>query len=520
MRHCAGKEPDDIFADYNRDCEHFDAENALRLPRRSITSWKIRAWHNKGFVRLVFIDTNGYRHAKVSLPLPKVVSQEDALAGLRRSHSPAWIIDPAAAYVIASNAAGRAFLGLDGAGPTAPLDFDMPALYRFRDIARGIEPGIAAARPFEFWTPQGPRTLECEVRIVHAPGRPPAVFVSATNANSDFADRKSAVDEPDPPMDDAAKLREIARRIRAGSKTLTLPAGDPDMTQTARAAARNSATAVFGDMIADTADDPVSIEEYGAVREPPCELSERLSSGLPSETIAKLAHELKTPLSAIAAAAEIMKDERLGRIENERYRGYAKDIHDGARHALSVIERLLGSGAGSEDERPGLAFASVDLNAVAESCVSIMLPLAEKKGLALTGDYALHLPRVTADLTSLKQILLNLLTNSVKFTNAGGSVTIATRCDSGGPVRIEVADTGPGMSQAEIAHALDPVRPVTGAPRQTDGTSSELSGGMGLGLPLVRSLVEANAGRLEIDSASGKGTRVVVSFQRNRLIPV
>ena len=450
----------------------------------------------------------------------KVVSQEDALAGLRRSHSPAWIIDPAAAYVIATNAAGRAFLGLDGAGPTAPLDFDMPALCRFRDIVRGIEPGIAAARPFEFWTARGSRTLECEVSIVHAPGRPPAVLVSATNANSDVAERKSAVDEPDPPMDDAAKLREIARRIRAGSKTLTRPAGDPDMTQTARAATRNSATADFDEIIAETAVDPASVDEHSAVREPERIRPERLPSGLPSETIAKLAHELKTPLSAIAAAAEIMKDERLGRIENERYKGYAKDIHEGACHALCVIERLLGSGAGSDEERPAMAFASLDLNAVAESCLSIMLPLAEKKGLTLTGDYAQHLPRVTADVTSLKQILLNLLTNSVKFTKSGGAVTISTRCDSGGPVRIEVADTGPGMSMAEIARALDPVRPVTLAPRQTDGTPRDLSGGMGLGLPLVRSLVEASAGRLEIESAPGKGTRVVVSFPRNRLIPV
>ena len=454
----------------------------------------------------------------------KVVSQEDALAGLRKSHSPAWIIDPAAAYVMAANAAGRVFLGLNGAGPTAPLDFDMPALCRFRDIVRGIEPGIAAARPFEFWTARGSRTLECEVSIVHAPGRPPAVFVSATNANSEVADRKSAVDEPDPPMDDAAKLREIARRIRAGSKTLARPAGDPEMTQTARAAARNSATAVFGEMIAETAVDPASVDELSAVREPeriqPERLPSDLPSGIPSETIAKLAHELKTPLSAIAAAAEIMKDERLGRIENERYKGYAKDIHEGACHALSVIERLLGSSAGSEEERLAMAFAPLDLNAVVESCVSTMSPLAEIKGLTLTGDYVQSLPRVTADATSLKQILLNLLTNSVKFTKVGGSVTIATRCDSGGPVRIEVADTGPGMSMAEIARAFDPVRPVTLAPRHTDGTTSDLSGGRGIGLPLVRSLVEANAGRLEIDSAPGKGTRVVVSFPRNRLIPV
>jgi signal transduction histidine kinase len=228
--------------------------------------------------------------------------------------------------------------------------------------------------------------------------------------------------------------------------------------------------------------------------------------------LATLAHELKTPLSAIAAASEIMRDERLGAIGDERYRGYAADIHAGARHALAVVERLLAGRAPATTLPAGTppdadsARRLTDLNEVAAECVSVLKPLADNARLELTAVLSRDPVRLAADATSLRQILINLLTNAIKFARRGDAVEVATRRDEAGAVSVEVRDTGPGMTRAEIARALDAGAEPLAAPRR--------GGGLGIGLPLVRQLAEANGGRLAIESVPGKGTRVQIEFGR------
>jgi signal transduction histidine kinase len=222
-------------------------------------------------------------------------------------------------------------------------------------------------------------------------------------------------------------------------------------------------------------------------------------------SIARLAHELKTPLSAIAAAAEIMRDERLGPIGSERYRGYAADIHSSARHALGVINRML-EVARCEAAEARLSFTEIDLNGLVESVLSGMQPLAAEAGLSLVGRSASRLPHVVADETSLRQILLNLLTNAIKFTGAGGEVVVSTGYRVDGPVTLEVRDNGPGMKLDAGAE------PVSG---------SSLAGpGLGLGLPLVKALAAENGAVVEIETAAGRGTAVRLVFRRDRTIPV
>ncbi len=151
-------------------------------------------------------------------------------------------------------------------------------------------------------------------------------------------------------------------------------------------------------------------------------------------------------MSAIAAAAEIMKDQRFGTIGNERYRGYTSDIHDNAQHALALINRLLG-GEAVADAGNGLQTAELDLNALAESSASAIRPLAEEAGLKLAHEFHGALPRVSADATTVKQILFNLLTNAIKFTPRGGDVRVVTGLGYDRSVFVAVQDTGVGMTR-------------------------------------------------------------------------
>jgi signal transduction histidine kinase len=210
-----------------------------------------------------------------------------------------------------------------------------------------------------------------------------------------------------------------------------------------------------------------------------------------------LAHELRTPLSAVIAYAEILKSEHFGPLANPRYRSYARDIYHSARHALGVVDSML-RGDRTRSALPSLAFADVDPASVVESCMTVARPLADRAGLELCVELGPRLPRIVADELSLRQMLLNLLANAIKFARAGDRVTVAVAYHGDGPLTICVADTGPGMSDAPKA----------------DST------GLGLGLPLTRALAAANGAALAIESAPGRGTRVTISFAKDRVVPV
>jgi signal transduction histidine kinase len=225
---------------------------------------------------------------------------------------------------------------------------------------------------------------------------------------------------------------------------------------------------------------------------------------------ARLAHELRTPLSAVIAYAEVLKDEHFGPLANARYRTYARDIYQSARHALGVVDAMLGGSTRETGERE-LVFTDLEPAVVAEGCVALARPLAEGAGLELEANYATGLPRVIADEVSLRQMLLNLLTNAVKFARPGDRVAVAVDCRDGGALDITVADTGPGMGPG--------MAPGPGRDRD-DAAQGHPGKGLGLGLPLTRALAAANGATLMIDSAPGRGTRATISFGKDRLVPV
>ena len=175
----------------------------------------------------------------------------------------------------------------------------------------------------------------------------------------------------------------------------------------------------------------------------------RLRNDPPTPDLARLAHEVRTPLSAAIAYAEILKEEHLGPLGNARYREYARHIHDSAHLALSVVDGMLApmlAGEHAGTGLPELAFRDLDPADVIDNCVAVARPLAERAGLDLTASYGPRPPRVIADEVSLKQMLLNLITNAIKFARPGDRVTLGATYGDDGCLRLEVADTGPGMS--------------------------------------------------------------------------
>lgn len=223
-----------------------------------------------------------------------------------------------------------------------------------------------------------------------------------------------------------------------------------------------------------------------------------------SRVRATLAHELRTPLSAIMALAEVMKEERLGPMGNPRYLSYSRDIHESARHALSVLAAMMGS---EPEARSPQDAGHADVDEAVEKSLSVMRELARLASVRLETDLVAGHPQVSADSRSLMQILINLLSNALKFTPPGGVVTVQTRRAPDGGLTLSVTDTGTGMSRRSLeGSAAGPGSDEVGSRRTT-----------GHGLPIVRSLAQASGARVDIASAPGEGTRVSITFPPDRV---
>jgi signal transduction histidine kinase len=219
----------------------------------------------------------------------------------------------------------------------------------------------------------------------------------------------------------------------------------------------------------------------------------------------------------MAAMAEIIRDERFGPDAHDRYREYAGNIYDSARHALALVGAMLDPETAVERQEPEPTFVEIDVAALVKSCRDIVAPLAERAGLAVEHASADRLPHLVADARALRQILLNLLTNALKFTPRDGTIAIRASCDADGPLQIMVSDTGIGMTGEERAHILHAM--ASGTP-DAGSTTTRAGGGRGLGLPMVHRLAAQSGGAVAIDSSLGLGTTVTLTFDKSRLVPV
>jgi PAS domain S-box-containing protein len=229
-----------------------------------------------------------------------------------------------------------------------------------------------------------------------------------------------------------------------------------------------------------------------------------------SEFLAKVSHEIRTPLNAIIGFSEVMMDERFGPVGNERYRQYLKDIHASGGHLMSLLNDLLDLSK-IEAGKLELTFVSVNLNDLVQQCVAFMQEQANRERVIIRTSLPASLPQIVADARSVRQIALNLLSNSIKFTGAGGQVIVSTALTDDHEVVLRVRDTGAGMSENQLQTALEPFRQIATSARW--GVS-----GSGLGLPITKALAEANHARFHITSEVEDGTLVEVAFPATRVL--
>ncbi|TPK99426.1 MULTISPECIES: PAS domain S-box protein [unclassified Mesorhizobium] len=238
-------------------------------------------------------------------------------------------------------------------------------------------------------------------------------------------------------------------------------------------------------------------------------VAERASSQK-TDFLARISHEIRTPLNAIIGFSELMVDEKFGPITNDRYRDYLRDINRSGNHVLDLVNDLLDISkieAGQQE----MDYEAVSLNDTLAETVAMMQPQANRERVIIRSSFASRLPEVVADLRSVRQIALNVLSNAIRYTQAGGQVIVSTAYEASGDVVMRVRDTGIGMTQAEIEQALKPFKQINALKRgRGDGT--------GLGLPLTKAMVEANRARFAITSTPGEGTLVEVAFPSTRVL--
>ena len=234
-----------------------------------------------------------------------------------------------------------------------------------------------------------------------------------------------------------------------------------------------------------------------------------LASRSKTEFLANMSHELRTPLNAIIGFSDVLAGEIFGALGDSRYQDYARDIHESGFHLLNLINDVLDVSK-IEFGKVELQEEEIEISSVVDSCVRLMRERAHVAEVRLEADLATDLPALRADRRRLKQILINLLSNAVKFTPAGGRVTISAS-EENGWLRLSVSDTGIGIAPQDLETALRPFG-------QIDSRLARKYQGTGLGLPLTKAMAELHGGRLELQSAPGKGTTAVVLLPPQRVL--
>ncbi len=190
-----------------------------------------------------------------------------------------------------------------------------------------------------------------------------------------------------------------------------------------------------------------------------------------ADVLARISHEVRTPLNAIIGFAEVMIGERFGALGNERYVEYMKDIRASGERVIAVINDLFDLSR-IETGKLDLAFTTQNLNELVESCVAVMQPQANRERIIIRTSLAHTLPPVIADARALRQITLNLIGNSIHLANAGGQVIVSTALSDFGEVMLRVRDTGHGLNDNEVAAALEPFRTQAPSDQTSDSAAS------------------------------------------------
>ena len=235
---------------------------------------------------------------------------------------------------------------------------------------------------------------------------------------------------------------------------------------------------------------------------------EKKANSAKSDFLASMSYELRTPLNAIIGFSDLITS-RMFEDDNDRQVQYAEFVRDAGRHLLSLIDDVLDL-AKIESGRMELQEKEVDPYRLVDEVLSFVAPRAATAGCILRNEAAGNLPLLFADERALRQVLLNLLANAIKFTPADGSIILSADIERGGGLVFRVRDSGVGIAPEDIAKVFE---------KFGQGRKEALTGerGTGLGLPIVKGLIEAHGGKIAIESALGGGTCVIVTLPGSRL---
>jgi two-component system cell cycle sensor histidine kinase PleC len=228
-----------------------------------------------------------------------------------------------------------------------------------------------------------------------------------------------------------------------------------------------------------------------------------------SRFLASMSHELRTPLNAILGFSEVMENELLGPLQNATYREYVSDIHRSGDHLLNLINEILDLSR-IEAGRYELKEELVSLREIAEDCIGMIELKARNKGIVIERQYERILPRIWVDEKSIRQVILNLMSNAVKFTPTGGHITLKIGWTAGGGQYLSVCDDGPGIPEDEIPIVLS-------AFGQGSIAIKSAEQGTGLGLPIVQAILVEHGGELVLKSKLRSGTEATAILPRNRV---
>ena len=235
-----------------------------------------------------------------------------------------------------------------------------------------------------------------------------------------------------------------------------------------------------------------------------------LANQAKSDFLANMSHELRTPLNAIMGFSEVISLETFGSVGSPRYKEYAEDIHESGAYLLNLISDILDLSK-IEAGRYVLDKTEIKLADIAAACLRMVEEQAAAAACTIEMDIPDHLPLLRADERACHQIILNLLSNSIKFTPPGGRISLKSGVARGGGLWLSVSDNGIGIPADEISRVTEPFT-------QVDGSLSRTKKGTGLGLSLVHSLCALHGATLNIESEVGKGTDVMVRFPARHLI--
>ncbi len=229
-----------------------------------------------------------------------------------------------------------------------------------------------------------------------------------------------------------------------------------------------------------------------------------------SAFLANMSHELRTPLNAIMGFSEVMKEQHLGPMSNQRYLGYAGDIHASGHHLLGIINDILDLSKIEAGRMTVENAAEFPLCQALEASLVLCAPLAENFRVRIESQLPPDTVRLTAVERMICQIVINLVGNAIKFTPAGGIVQISGSDLADGGYAVIIQDSGIGMTEPEIAKALTPFG-------QIENKMTATHTGTGLGLPLAKAMLELHEGHLEISSVPGSGTKIVLNLPASRI---